>query len=121
MALSIHSAIIENRIINRILISVLSTDNSEVGCIPTNPFYYVEDTMLVDLTKLKGFSIYTDKQTLMLTNTKKNPSIEYIEIEGDIVKQISTYRGASESETASLIEGANIKEITEEEYNKLIE
>ena len=83
MALSIHSAIIENRIINRILISVLSTDNSEVGCIPTNPFYYVEDTMLVDLTKLKGFSIYTDKQTLnskSIVSINKNliKSIKYI-------------------------------------------
>lgn len=119
--LSIHSAIVENRIINRILISVSGSDNSYVGAIPTNPFYFVEDTMLVNLTKLKGFSIYTDKQTLMRTDNKTKPSISYIEIEGDIVKQISTYIGASESEIASLIEEANIKEITEEEYNKLIE
>ena len=119
--LSTHSVIVENRIINRINLDIMAGDGSEIGIIPTNPFYYIDSKTLVDLTTLKGFSIYTDKQTVLKTTNRTNPSKRYMEVEGDIVKQIATLFNAPESEIASFIEAANIKEITEEEYNKLIE
>ena len=119
--LSIHSVIVENRIINRIILDIMSGDGSGVGIVPTNPFYYINSEALVDLTTLKGFSIYTDKQTVLGTNNRTNPSKRYMKVEGDIVKQIATIMNIPESDIATFIEEANIKEITEEEYNKLIE
>ena len=120
-ALSTHSVIVENRIINRINLDIMEGDGSAIGIVPTNPFYYIDSKTLVDLTTLKGFSIYTDKQTVLGTTNRTNPSKRYVEVEGDIVKQIATLFNTPESEIASFIEAANIKEITEEEYNKLIE
>lgn len=124
----IFQAINKEGIFNNIIITDYDGNNSIEGYRNYGVFSSIDGSNVIDMESLKAICIYIKPQYI---NIRDNNSIRKYKVEGDLANQIyiviSVLHGddippeLSLNSIYEMLNTANIKEITEEEYNKLIE
>lgn len=124
----IFQAINKDGIFNNIIVTDYDSTGSIEGYINYGIFSSIDGSSVIDIESLKAICICTKPQYI---NIKDKNSTQKYKVEGDLANQIyivisTLYKDNIPPELSlnslyEMLNTANIKEITEEEYNKLIE